>query len=62
MDYGNTKTPSMHRSLGSMTVAAGFPWGEEPEFSWGDQPEFPTVGEIPIGQHSCNKMLSLLFN
>ena len=35
------KTPSMHPRLSSVTVAAGFPWGR--------QPEFP-MGEIPLGQ------------
>ena len=28
VDYGNTKTPSMHHRLGSVTVTAGFPWGK----------------------------------
>ena len=45
VDYGNsnTKTPCIHCRLGSMTVAAGFPWGK--------QPEFP-MGEIQMGQYS----------
>ena len=47
MDYGNTKTPSMHSRLGSMTVAAGFPEGK--------QPELP-MGEIPLGQYSCKNV------
>ena len=47
MDYGNTKTPSMHCRLGSMTVAAGFLQGR--------QPKFP-MGEIPFGQYSCKKL------
>ena len=36
----------MHCRLGSMTIAAGFPHGK--------QPEFP-MGEIPRGQYSCEK-------
>ena len=43
VDYGNTKTPSMHPRLGSTTATAGFPWGK--------QPGFP-MEEIPMGQHS----------
>ena len=43
MDYGNTKTPSTHRRLGSMTVAAGFP--QEMQL------EFP-MEKIPLGQYS----------
>ena len=43
MDYGNTKTPSMHRRLGSATVAAVFPRGK--------QPGFP-MEEIPLGQYN----------
>ena len=38
VDYGNTKTPSVHRRLGSATlrrVAAGFPRGRQPEFPMG---------------------------
>ena len=46
MDYGNTKTPSMHCRLNNMTVAAGFPWGK-----W---PKFP-MEEILMGQCSCKK-------
>ena len=47
MDYGNTKTPSMHPRLGCATLlVAGFPRGR--------QPEFP-MGEIPLGQYSCKK-------
>ena len=48
VDYGNTKTPSMHCRLGSKTVAAGFPWGK--------QPGFP-MGEIPMGQYSWKKKI-----
>ena len=36
----------MHPRLGSVTVAAGFPQGK--------QPEFP-MGEIPLAQYSCKK-------
>ena len=38
----------MYSTVGSMTVAAGFPKGK--------QPEFP-MGEIPLGQYSCKKLL-----
>ena len=31
-----TKTASKHRRLGKVTVAAGFPWGEQPEFPMGE--------------------------
>ena len=37
----------MHSRLGSMTVAAGFPEGK--------QPELP-MGEIPLGQYSCKNV------
>ena len=53
MDYGNTKTPSMHSRLGSVTVAAGFPQGK--------QPKFP-MGEIPLGQYSSKKKISVFGN
>ena len=46
MDYGNAKTPSMHRRLGSATVAAAFPWRRQPKF---------LMEEIPLGQYSCKK-------
>ena len=52
VDYGKPKTPSMHRRLGSMTVAAGFPWGK--------QPEFP-IEEVPMGQYSCKNKKQLKY-
>ena len=42
VDYGNTKTPSMHRRLGSATLS---------QLAF---PEFP-MGEIPLVQNSCKK-------
>ena len=42
VDYGNTKTPSMHSRLGSATLS-------QLAFSEEKQPEFP-IGEIPLGQ------------
>ena len=44
MDYGNTKTTSMHNRLGSATLSKlAFP-GEK-------QPEFP-MAEIPLGHYN----------
>ena len=35
VDYGNTKTPSMHRRLGSATrLQLAFPWENNPNFPW----------------------------
>ena len=35
MDYGNTKTPSMHRRLGSATLSQlAFPGEGNPHFLW----------------------------
>ena len=45
VDYENTKTPSMHCVLDSVTVATGFQWGR--------QPVFP-MEEIPMAQCSCS--------
>ena len=36
VDYGNTKTSNMDHRLGSMTVAAGFLQGKQPEFTTGE--------------------------
>ena len=38
VDYGNGETPGMHCRLGSVTVAAGFPLGEQPDFPMGKIP------------------------
>ena len=36
VDYGNTKTPSMHSRLGSSTLSQmAFPRGDNPNFPWG---------------------------
>ena len=43
VDYGNTKTPNMDHRLGSMTVAAGFLQGKQPEFTTGEIPRDNTV-------------------
>ena len=35
MDYGNTKTPSMHPRLGSLTLSQlAFPGEGNPNFTW----------------------------
>ena len=36
VDYGNTKTPTMHHRFGSVTVTAGFPQRRQPEFPMGE--------------------------
>ena len=47
VDYGNTKTPSMHRRLGGVTLSQlAFLGKKEPEFA---------MLEIPMGQYSCLK-------
>ena len=35
VDYGNTKTPGIHRGLGSATLSQlAFPWESNPNFRW----------------------------
>ena len=45
VDFRNTKTPSIHRTLGIVTLfQLTFPRIKQPKFS---------LGEIPVGQYSC---------
>ena len=46
MDYGNTKTPSMHRRLGSATLSQqDFPGENNPNIPWEKSQWYKTVTE-----------------
>ena len=51
MDYGNTKTPNVHRRLDGATLSQLALPGEK-------QPEFP-MGEIPMEQYSSKTEIEL---
>ena len=68
VDYGNTKTPSMHRRLGSVTLSQlAFPWEGNPDFPWEKSHWVNTVvksKKVKSSRHfisfSCQKCGSLL--